>query len=94
MNSRIQFKDEDNFFLVVKKSVHLLTSTIKSLKNLDQILLIPLIIWSGAEQSFIGAHFTKVTQSTDTDRTLFVLFYLIGICVMHVKCKIHWSRFY
>jgi len=43
-------------------SVKLLISTIKHMKDINQLLLIPLTIWSGLEQSFLGAQFTKVNQ--------------------------------
>jgi len=32
------------------------------MKDINQLLLIPLTIWSGLEQSFLGAQFTKVNQ--------------------------------
>jgi predicted MFS family arabinose efflux permease len=39
--------------------VHLLANTIKHIKNKNQLLIIPLTLWSGFEQAFIGADFTK-----------------------------------
>jgi hypothetical protein len=41
-------------------SFKLLISTIKQMRNVNQLLLIPLTVWSGLEQSFLGAQFTKV----------------------------------
>jgi len=41
-------------------SFKLLISTGKHMRNINQLLLIPLTIWSGLEQSFLGAQFTKV----------------------------------
>lgn len=43
-----------------RHSVTLLISTAKHLRNFNQLLLIPLTIWSGLQQSFLGAQFTKV----------------------------------
>lgn len=48
----------------IKKSISenkfsLLISTIKNIKNLNQILLIPLTLWLGFSLAFIGADFTK-----------------------------------
>ncbi|UJR33101.1 hypothetical protein I4U23_020558 [Adineta vaga] len=40
-------------------SIRLLISTIRQMKNINQLLLIPLTIWSGLEQSFLSAQFTK-----------------------------------
>lgn len=45
---------------MLRHSVKLLVSTVKHLRNVNQLLLIPLTIWSGLEQSFLGAQFTKV----------------------------------
>jgi len=47
---------------MLSKSVTLLISTVKHLRNANQLLLIPLTIYSGLEQSFLGAQFTKVTN--------------------------------
>ena len=55
----------DNFRRETEKknkgfSMSLLLVTIKNLKDLNQILLIPLTIWSGIEQGFILSDYTKV----------------------------------
>lgn len=39
----------------------LFAATLYQLKNKYQILLIPLTIWIGMEQAFIGADFTEVS---------------------------------
>ncbi|CAF1479647.1 unnamed protein product [Didymodactylos carnosus] len=49
----------DTIPMMLKKSVKLLVSTVKHLKDFNQILLIPLTMWSGLEQSFLSAQFTK-----------------------------------
>ena len=38
---------------------HLLVNTLKHAKNKNQLLIIPLTLWSGFEQAYIGADFTK-----------------------------------
>jgi hypothetical protein len=47
---------------MLRKSITLLISTVKHMRNINQLFLIPLTIWSGLEQSFLGAQFTKVDQ--------------------------------
>ncbi len=49
--------------VMLSESVILLISTIKHMRKGNQLLLIPLTIWSGLEQSFLGAQFTKVENS-------------------------------
>ena len=41
--------------------MQLLVATFRHLKNKNQILVIPLTIWSGIEQGFFGADFTAVS---------------------------------
>jgi hypothetical protein len=43
-----------------KSPLNLLLNTIKHIKNSNQLLIIPLTLWSGFEQAFISADFTKV----------------------------------
>lgn len=43
-----------------KSPLSLLLNTIKHIKNPNQLLIIPLTLWSGFEQAFISADFTKV----------------------------------
>ena len=40
--------------------ISLLINTIKHIKDKDQLLIIPLTLWSGFEQAYLGADFTKV----------------------------------
>lgn len=42
--------------------ISLLINTIKHIKDKDQLLIIPLTLWSGFEQAYLGADFTKVIQ--------------------------------
>jgi hypothetical protein len=46
-----------------KKPLKALINTIKHLKHLNQLLFIPMSIWLGFEQAFIGADFTKVRKT-------------------------------
>jgi hypothetical protein len=48
---------------MLRHSATLLISTVKHMRNVDQLFLIPLTIWSGLEQSYLGAQFTRVTRS-------------------------------
>lgn len=43
-----------------KSPLSLLMNTIKHIKNSNQLLIIPLTLWSGFEQAYISADFTKV----------------------------------
>ncbi|CAF2035479.1 unnamed protein product [Rotaria magnacalcarata] len=49
----------DKIPVMLRDSFKLLISTIKHMRNVNQLLLIPLTVWSGLEQSFLGAQFTK-----------------------------------
>ncbi|CAF0939254.1 unnamed protein product [Adineta ricciae] len=49
----------DKISAMLRDSVRLLISSIRQMKNINQLLLIPLTIWSGLEQSFLSAQFTK-----------------------------------
>ena len=40
--------------------VNLLINTIRHIKNKNQLLIIPLTLFSGFEQAYLGADFTKV----------------------------------
>lgn len=56
------------------------------MKNKDQLLLIPLTIWSGLEQSFLGAQFTKV--KTNPEKRVSIFFLLIQgfvSCTLNAK---------
>ncbi|CAF4364999.1 unnamed protein product, partial [Adineta steineri] len=50
---------KDKISVMLRHSVKLLVSTVKHMRNINQLCLIPLTIWSGLEQSFLGAQFTK-----------------------------------
>lgn len=43
-----------------KSPINLLINTLRHLKNKKQLLIIPLTMWSGFEQAFISADFTRV----------------------------------
>ena len=45
-----------------QSSLQLLVATFKQMRKKDQLLLIPLTLWSGLEQGFFGADFTAVNQ--------------------------------
>ena len=42
-------------------SIDLLVITVKHIPNKYQLLIIPLTLWSGFEQAFLGADFTRVS---------------------------------
>jgi hypothetical protein len=48
---------------MLRRSITLLVSTVKHMRHMNQLFLIPLTIWSGLEQSFLGAQFTKVNTN-------------------------------
>jgi hypothetical protein len=75
---------------MLRNSVKLLISTVKHMRDMNQLLLIPLTIWSGLEQSFLGAQFTKVKLF---NRIFTLTFLTIGLCFMYIQCKICWSCF-
>ena len=41
--------------------MQLLVATFRHMKNKNQLLVIPITIWSGIEQGFFGADFTAVS---------------------------------
>ena len=43
-----------------KGPINLLINTVKHLKNKNQLLIIPLTMYAGFQQAYIGATFTKV----------------------------------
>jgi hypothetical protein len=65
-----------------RHSVTLLISTVKHMRHLNQLLLIPLTIWSGLEQSFLGAQFTKVNFKLSE---IFIKF-SSGFCFVYIQC--------
>ena len=52
--------EENNKKMSFKHQFDLVKSTIVHLKNRNQLLIIPITLWLGFEQAFIGADFTKV----------------------------------
>jgi hypothetical protein len=58
---------------MLRKSVKLLISSIKHMRNINQLLLIPLTIWSGLEQSYLGAQFSKVRKKLNISITSFFI---------------------
>ncbi len=51
----------DQISVMLRNSVKLLISTIKHMRNINQLLLIPMTIWSGLELTFLFAQFTQVS---------------------------------
>ena len=43
-----------------KSPINLLVNTIRHIKNKNQLLIIPLTLFSGFEQAYLSADFTKV----------------------------------
>jgi len=43
----------------LKSSTNLMINTIKHMKNINQLFLLPLTLYAGFEQAFLGANFTK-----------------------------------
>jgi hypothetical protein len=42
--------------------INLLINTIRHIKNKNQLLIIPLTLFSGFEQAYLGADFTRVIR--------------------------------
>lgn len=57
---RLDDKHEDD--KATKGTIHMISSTFRQMRKPYQLLLIPLTIFSGLEQSFIGADFTQVRK--------------------------------
>ncbi len=51
----------DQIPVMLRNSVKLLVSTIKQMRHINQLLLIPMTIWAGLELTFIFAQFTQVS---------------------------------
>ncbi|CAM2697677.1 unnamed protein product [Rotaria socialis] len=72
---------KDQISVMLRHSVTLLVSTAKHMCNIEQIYLIPLTIWSGLEQSFIGAQFTQgFITCTFNAKYVGLIFIAYGIC--------------
>ena len=54
-------EDERNEGKEELSGVQLLVATFRHMKNKNQLLVIPITIWSGIEQGFFGADFTAVS---------------------------------
>jgi hypothetical protein len=78
--SNVFFFISDQVSVMFRNSVSLLISTVKHMKHLNQLLLIPLTIWSGLEQSFLGAQFTKVNFHKNFESFKISL----GFCFMYI----------
>ena len=59
-------EDERNEEREELTGVQLLMATFRHLKNKNQILVVPITIWSGLEQGFFNADFTAVSQTATT----------------------------
>jgi predicted MFS family arabinose efflux permease len=62
-----------------------LTSTFKHLKHLNQILLIPFTLWSGLEQTYISAQFTKVRNRIEQNIDFVLFFKGFITCAVGIK---------
>jgi hypothetical protein len=69
----------------------LLIATFKQMKNPYQILIIPLTIWSGFEQAFLGADFTAVISDLKKLCILCIVSFL-GLCVLRMGRFKRWLR--
>jgi MFS family permease len=72
---------------MLRQSMTLLVSTVKHMRHGNQLLLIPLTIWSGLEQSFLSAQFTKVQRESHYDMFVMCLTMLQGFvsCTLNAK---------
>ncbi|CAF3615188.1 unnamed protein product [Adineta steineri] len=72
---------KDKISVMLRHSVKLLVSTVKHMRNINQLCLIPLTIWSGLEQSFLGAQFTKgFVSCTLSAKYVGLVLIAYGIC--------------
>lgn len=55
--------------------VALLSATMNQCKKANQQLLIPITVWIGMEQAFIGADFTQVNSNSIISKTCFRLMF-------------------
>lgn len=85
--------------------VALLSATMNQCKKGNQQLLVPITVWIGMEQAFIGADFTQVMNAVLVHKTmysiqsqlghfneflLFFLFAYVGLCIMCNGHSQHW----
>ncbi|CAF1423537.1 unnamed protein product [Adineta steineri] len=67
--------------VMVRNSLKLLVSSIKHMRHLNQILLIPITIWAGLELTFIFAQFTQAFIScTISAKYIGLIMIAFGIC--------------
>jgi len=66
-------------------SAKLFISTVKNMRNINQLLLISLSTWSGLQQSFLGAQFSKVENLIKYFRNFFFFEQGFVSCTLHVK---------
>jgi hypothetical protein len=57
---------------MLRHSLTLLVSTVKHMRHINQLFLIPLTIWSGLEQSFLWAQFTQVNKKIKNLKNIFL----------------------
>lgn len=53
----------DQISVMLRNSMKLLVSTVKHMRNINQLLLIPITIWAGLQLTFIFAQFTQAFVS-------------------------------
>ncbi|CAF0921089.1 unnamed protein product [Adineta ricciae] len=72
---------KEKISIMLRRSMILLVSTVKHMRNVNQLLLIPLTIWSGLEQSYLGAQFTKgFVSCTLNAKYVGLILIAYGIC--------------
>ena len=78
----------DQISVMLRNSVKLLVSTIQHMRHTNQLLLIPMTIWSGLELTFIFAQFTQVSDRTfiTTNGKVSAQFYGLGFRFMRYQC--------
>ncbi|UJR11248.1 hypothetical protein I4U23_015430 [Adineta vaga] len=71
----------DKTSVMIRNSVKLLVSTIKHMRHMDQILLIPMSIWCGLELTYIFTIFTKAFIScTFSAKYVGLIMIAFGLC--------------
>ena len=78
-------KDEQGIS-VGQQSLRYMVATVKHLRHREQLLLIPVTIYSGLEQALYGAEFSKVlglhtTQYRETIAVCVSWCYFVGLCL-------------
>ncbi|CAF1370961.1 unnamed protein product [Adineta ricciae] len=71
----------DKVSVMIRSSVKLLVSTLKHMRHIDQILLIPMSIWCGLELTYVFTIFTKAFVScTFSAKYVGLVMIAFGIC--------------